>query len=102
MAEARIASIDIGDIADVAADVLTGLGHEGKTYPITGGRAVECSGWATRRIAVTLDLYSDVVPTLQREAAWQWGAPSCNEQNAREQLSHRPECRRWVDPRVLN
>src|SRR6266576_1056166 len=33
MADARIASIDIGDIADVAADVMTGSGHEGKTYP---------------------------------------------------------------------
>jgi uncharacterized protein YbjT (DUF2867 family) len=36
MADARIASIDIGDIADVAADVLTSPGHEGHIYPITG------------------------------------------------------------------
>jgi uncharacterized protein YbjT (DUF2867 family) len=37
MEDARIASIDIGDIAEVAVPVLTdSAGHEGKTYPITG------------------------------------------------------------------
>ena len=40
MEDARIASIDIGDIADVAADVLTGPGHEGKIYPLTGPAAL--------------------------------------------------------------
>jgi len=38
MDDARIASIDVGDIADIAADVLTSSGHEGKTYPLTGPR----------------------------------------------------------------
>lgn len=36
MEDARIASIDVGDIAEVAASVLTDPGHEGKAYPITG------------------------------------------------------------------
>jgi uncharacterized protein YbjT (DUF2867 family) len=40
MEDARIASIDIGDIAEVAADVLTGSGHEGKIYPLTGAAAL--------------------------------------------------------------
>lgn len=40
MKDAKIASIDIGDIAEVAAAVLTGSGHEGKTYPITGPEAL--------------------------------------------------------------
>jgi uncharacterized protein YbjT (DUF2867 family) len=40
MEGARIASIDIGDIAEVAADVLTGSGHEGKIYPLTGPAAL--------------------------------------------------------------
>jgi uncharacterized protein YbjT (DUF2867 family) len=34
MEDARIASIDVGDIAAIAARVLTGSGHEGKTYPL--------------------------------------------------------------------
>ncbi|MGA2613141.1 MAG: SDR family oxidoreductase [Spirochaetia bacterium] len=43
MEEARIASIDIGDIAEVAARVLTGSGHEGKVYPLTGPHALTMS-----------------------------------------------------------
>src|SRR5437588_11642001 len=39
MEEARIASIDVGDIAEVTATVLTGTGHEGKIYPLTGPAA---------------------------------------------------------------
>jgi uncharacterized protein YbjT (DUF2867 family) len=37
---ARIASIDVGDIADVAAAALTGSGHERKIYPLTGPAAL--------------------------------------------------------------
>src|SRR6266516_5931630 len=36
MEDARIASIDIGDIAEVAATVLTSTGHAGKIYLLTG------------------------------------------------------------------
>jgi uncharacterized protein YbjT (DUF2867 family) len=36
----KIASIDVGDIAEVAVRVLTGTGHEGKVYPITGPEAL--------------------------------------------------------------
>jgi uncharacterized protein YbjT (DUF2867 family) len=37
MENAKIASIDIGDIAEVAATVLTNPGHEGKIYDRSGG-----------------------------------------------------------------
>ena len=40
MEDARIASIDVGDIAEIAVRVLTGSGHEGKTYPLTGPEAL--------------------------------------------------------------
>ena len=40
MEDASIASIDVGDIAEIAAKVLTGSGHEGKTYPLTGPQAL--------------------------------------------------------------
>ena len=40
MADARIASIDVADIADVAVAALTGAGHAGQTYPITGPAAL--------------------------------------------------------------
>jgi uncharacterized protein YbjT (DUF2867 family) len=43
MEDARIASIDVGDLADVATAVLTSAGHEGKTYPLTGPEALTMS-----------------------------------------------------------
>jgi uncharacterized protein YbjT (DUF2867 family) len=39
MEEARIASIDVDDIVEVATKVLTDSGHEGKTYRLTGPQA---------------------------------------------------------------
>ncbi len=53
MADARIASIDIDDIAAVAADVLTTPGHEGKIYPLTGPEALTMSEVADKLAAVT-------------------------------------------------
>jgi uncharacterized protein YbjT (DUF2867 family) len=40
MADARVASIDVADIADVAVLVLTTSGHAGQTYPLTGADAL--------------------------------------------------------------
>jgi len=53
MEDARIASIDIGDIAEVAATVLTNPGHEGKTYPITGPEALSMAEVAEKLSVVT-------------------------------------------------
>jgi uncharacterized protein YbjT (DUF2867 family) len=53
MEDARIASIDVGDIAEVAALVLTGTGHEGKTYPLTGPEALTMAEVAQKLSAVT-------------------------------------------------
>src|SRR6266852_2832051 len=40
MADARIASIDVADIADVAVAALTGADHAGQIYPLTGPAAL--------------------------------------------------------------
>ena len=53
MADARIASTDIGDIADVAADILTGPGHEGRIYPITGPESLSMAEVAVKLSAAT-------------------------------------------------
>ena len=53
MEDARIASIDVGDIAEVAANVLTGAGHEGKTYRLTGPEALGMAEVATKLSAAT-------------------------------------------------
>jgi len=78
MADARIASIDIGDIADVAADVLTGSGHEGKTYPITGPDALTMTEVAAALSAATGKpiRYVDVPPEDARAAQIAAGMPA--------------------------
>jgi uncharacterized protein YbjT (DUF2867 family) len=77
MADARIASIDIGDIAEVAADVLTGSGHEGRIYPITGPESLSMSEVAAKLSAATgLSIrYVDVSPDEFIAARLAAGAP---------------------------
>jgi uncharacterized protein YbjT (DUF2867 family) len=53
MEDARIASIDVGDLAEVAATVLTNTGHEGKTYPLTGSEALTMTEVAQRLSVAT-------------------------------------------------
>src|SRR5260370_5973508 len=53
MEDARIASIDVGDIAEIAAGVLTGSGHEGKIYPLTGPQALTMTEAAAKLSAAT-------------------------------------------------
>jgi uncharacterized protein YbjT (DUF2867 family) len=78
MADARIASIDIGDIAEVAAEVLTGSGHEGKTYPITGPDALTMTEVAAALSAATGRpiRYVDVPPEDARAAQVAAGMPA--------------------------
>ena len=53
MEDARIASIDVGDIAEIAASVLTGSGHEGRIYPLTGPQALTMTEVAAKLSAAT-------------------------------------------------
>jgi uncharacterized protein YbjT (DUF2867 family) len=53
MENQRIASIDIGDLAEIAAIVLTNPGHEGKIYPLTGPEALTMTEVAERLSAAT-------------------------------------------------
>ena len=78
MADARIASIDIGDIAEVAADVLTSAGHEGKTYPITGPEALTMTEVAAALSEATGKpiRHPDVPPDAARAAQIAAGMPA--------------------------
>ena len=53
MENAKIASIDIADIAEVAAVALTNPGHEGKIYPLTGPQALTMAEVAAKLSTVT-------------------------------------------------
>src|ERR1700681_4598403 len=77
MEEARIASIDVGDIAAIAAQVLTGSGHEGKTYPLTGPEALSMTEVAAKLSAATGKpiRYINVPPEDARQAQLAAGVP---------------------------
>jgi uncharacterized protein YbjT (DUF2867 family) len=77
MENARIASVDAGDIADVAALVLTESGHEGKTYPLTGPEALTMAEVAERLSRVTGQSirYVNVAPEDAKQAQLAAGVP---------------------------
>ena len=50
---ARVSAVDVRDIADVAVAALTGSGHEGRTYTLTGPEALTHGEMAVRLSAAT-------------------------------------------------
>jgi uncharacterized protein YbjT (DUF2867 family) len=80
MGDARIASIDVGDIAEVSVQVLTGSGHENKIYPLTGTEALTMSEVAERLSQVTgrTIRYVDLKPGDARAARLAAGMPPFN------------------------
>jgi uncharacterized protein YbjT (DUF2867 family) len=77
MGDARIASLDIGDLAEVAIAVLTTPGHEGKTYPLTGPESLSMAEVAEKlsaAIGKTIR-YIDVPPEEAKKARLAAGMP---------------------------
>ena len=77
MENQRIASIDIGDLAEISALVLTNPGHEGKIYPLTGPEALTMTEVAERLSAATGKTikYINVSPEDVRKAQLAAGVP---------------------------
>lgn len=77
MENATIASVDVGDIAEVAATVLTSYGHEGKIYPLTGPEALTMAEVAAKLSAATgrTIRYVNVAPEEARRAQLAAGVP---------------------------
>jgi len=77
MEDARIASIDVADIAEIAASVLTSSGHEGKTYPLTGPQALTMTEVAEKLSTATGKTirYINVPPEAARQAQLANGMP---------------------------
>ena len=78
MDDARIASVDVGDIAEVAATVLTSSGHQGKTYELTGPEAhtmTEVAEILSAVIGKTIR-YVNVAPEDARKAQLAAGMPA--------------------------
>jgi uncharacterized protein YbjT (DUF2867 family) len=77
MADARIASLDVDDLADVAAHVLTTDGHDGKIYPLTGPTANTMTEVAAQlSIAIGKPVrYVDLAPEDAQRAQLAAGVP---------------------------
>jgi len=106
MGDARIASIDVGDIAEIAAKVLTGPGHEGKTYPLTGPQALTMTEVAAKLSAVTGKTihYVNVPPEDARQAQLASGMPPYLADALFELFAERrngKEARVWPDSGAL-
>jgi uncharacterized protein YbjT (DUF2867 family) len=77
MADAKIASVDVGDIAEVAALALTESGHEGKTYALTGPEALTM-GEVAQKLSVATGKtirYVDLPPEEAKRAQIAAGVP---------------------------
>jgi len=77
MEDAKIASIDVGDIAEVAATILTGPGHQGKIYPLTGPEALSMAEVAEKLSAATGKRiqYINITPDEAKRAQLAAGLP---------------------------
>ena len=106
MEDARIASIDVGDIAEIAAKVLTGAGHEGKTYPLTGPQALTMTEVAEKLSAATGNTirYVNVPPEAARQAQLAAGMPPYLADALFELFAERrngKEAKVWPDAELL-
>ncbi len=77
MEQARIASIDVADIAEVAVSVLTDSGHEGQAYPLTGPEALTMADVAEQLSTATGNAirYVPVAPEDAKRANLAAGMP---------------------------
>ena len=102
MEDARIASIDVTDIAEVAARALTEPGHEGKIYPLTGPDALSMAEVAEKLSAATGKpiRYISVAPDEARNAQLAAGVPQYTADALAELFAERrkgKESRVWPD-----
>jgi uncharacterized protein YbjT (DUF2867 family) len=78
MADARLAPVDVEDIAHVAVALLQGSGHEGKRYEMTGPEALTTAEIAAHISAATDRpvRYVDTPPATYRDALLAAGVPA--------------------------
>lgn len=75
--DGRVGMVDVRDIADVAAALLTTAGHAGKTYVLTGPQSISVSDVAAA-LSTTLDKpvrYVDVPLEAAKQAMMGMGVP---------------------------
>ena len=77
LGDGKVGHIDTRDVAEVAAVVLTGEGHEGKVYPLTGPESLSMTEVAARLSAALGKevKYVNVAPDQVKAAIMGMGAP---------------------------
>ena len=85
LGHASIGTIDVRDVAAVAVAALTGEGHEGESYIITGPESLTMDAMAERlSSALGSEVkYVDVPPEAAREALLKSGAPDQRQHGGR-------------------
>lgn len=80
MRDGRQSLVDVRDIAAVAVKVLTGAGHEGQTYEITGPESLSYADVAATlsRVLGKPVKYVDVPPETARDSMLKAGMPAWN------------------------
>lgn len=88
--DAKVSVVDVRDIASVAAKVLTELGHENKTYDITGPEALTHADMADQlsRAAGKNIKYIDIPPDKMRKALLGFGMPTWQADGVVEDYDH--------------
>ena len=89
--DSRVSPVDVRDIAAVAVAVLTGSGHQGKTYSITGPEALTYAEAADKISAAigTKVTYVDVPLEAAKKALLDGGAPEWFAEGQMEQFRFR-------------
>lgn len=89
--DSQVSPVDVRDIAAVAVAVLTGTGHEGKTYVITGPEALTYEQVADKISAAIGKkvTYVDVPPEAAKKALLDGGAPEWFAEGQMEQFRFR-------------
>lgn len=88
--DAKVSMVDVRDIAEVAVAALTGPGHEGKTYDLTGPQALTHAE-AAEHLSTTLGRtinFVDVPPEAMREAMIGMGMPVWQADGLVEDYAH--------------
>ena len=90
MGDARVSIVDVRDIASVAAAALTGSGHEGKTYDITGPEALTHTEMASQLSdALGRDItFVDIPESAMRGALLGVGFPAWQADGLLEDYAH--------------
>lgn len=88
--DAKISAVDVRDIAAVAAAALTGVGHEGKVYDLTGPEALTHQEMAEKlSLALKRQIqFIDVPPEAMREALISVGIPVWQADGLIEDYAH--------------